>query len=192
VDLPAKALVSFCALLAAALATLAAVALIAAPNAGAAKSCASASRPAAALSPAAENKALLCSINLVRAQNSVPPVRTSSVLRGTALTHSLLMVATGCFDHECPGEPSLFLRLRDAGYPPCGCRWSASENIAYGAGTHSAPAAVVGAWMDSPDHRAAMLNEKLRFVGIGIATGSPGAALDLSSATYTIDLGSDG
>ena len=46
--------------------------------------------------------------------------------------------------------------------------------------------------MNSPDYRAAMLNGRLRFVGIGIATGSPDAALDLSAATYTIDLGSDG
>jgi len=190
VDLPAKARISCCALFAAALAALA---LIAAPRAdAAAKSCAKASRPAAALTAAAENKALLCSINLVRAQNSVPPVRTSRVLRGTAFAHSLLMVATGCFNHECPGEPSLFLRLRNAGYPPCGCRWRASENIAYGAVANSAPEAIVDAWMDSPDHRAALLNGKLRYVGIGIVTGSPVAALDLSAATYTIDLGSDG
>ena len=136
VDLSAKAHMSLCGLLAA----LAALALIAAPNADAEKTCAGATRPASALSPAAENKALLCSINLVRAQNSVPPVRVNPVLRGTALAHSLVMVAAGCFDHQCPGERSFNTRLRAAGYPLCGCAWHASENIAYGAGAELAPA----------------------------------------------------
>jgi len=173
-------------------AAFAALALLAVPRADAKKTCAGATRPASALSPAAENKALLCSINLVRAQNSVPPVRINALLHGTALAHSLVMVATGCFDHQCPGEPSFNTRLRAAGYPLCGCAWHASENIAYGAGSNSAPASIVDAWMNSPDHRAAMLNGKLRYVGIGIATGAPSRALDLSAATYTIDLGSDG
>jgi uncharacterized protein YkwD len=48
---------------------------------------------------------------------------------------------------------------------------AAAENIAYGGQT---PAALMSMWMNSPGHRANILNPALKEIGIGIATASDG------------------
>jgi uncharacterized protein YkwD len=64
------------------------------------------------------------------------------------------------FDHTGSDGRSTFQRLRDAGYN----YRLAAENIAAGVAT---PAEVVALWMDSPSHRANILNCALRETGVG-------------------------
>jgi uncharacterized protein YkwD len=50
-----------------------------------------------------------------------------------------------------------------------GFRWSSwAENIAVG---YTSSSAVVWAWLNSPGHRANMLNPRFRWMGVGIAYG---------------------
>src|SRR5205814_8113303 len=68
------------------------------------------------------------------------------------------------FDHTTPEGVSFAKRITDAGY-----RWSAAaENIAAGQQT---PAKVMEAWMNSPGHRANILNCGYVNIGIGLAVG---------------------
>jgi uncharacterized protein YkwD len=159
------------------------------PNGAQAASCAAAGNETSLLTKPQEARALLCVINKTRARYDRKPVRTNVILNVAALAHSAKMLATGCFLHQCKGEPDLGERLEKAGFPGCNCHWKAAENIAYGEEENSAPRAVVRAWMNSPPHRAALLTRRFRMVGIGILPGMPKAPLNLDSATFTIELG---
>ncbi len=94
-----------------------------------------------------------------------------------------------CFDHECPGEASIDSRLRRAGYLKSGLRrWLYGENIAYGTQAYASPRAMVKAWMNSPEHRANILNPEFRDIGVGVVWGTfsnPHAA----GGIYTTDFG---
>jgi uncharacterized protein YkwD len=70
------------------------------------------------------------------------------------------MADNDIFDHTGSDGRSPFQRMRDAGYN----YRRAAENLAAGVKT---PAEVVGLWMDSPGHRANILNCALRETGVG-------------------------
>jgi len=69
------------------------------------------------------------------------------------------MASHDFFDHTGSDGRSSFRRLRDAGYN----YRLAAENIAAGVPT---PAAAVALWMDSPGHRANILNCAFRETGV--------------------------
>jgi uncharacterized protein YkwD len=80
------------------------------------------------------------------------------------------MASRGYFDHTTPDGVTFDKRITAAGY-----RWSnAAENIAKG---QSTPAAVMQSWMNSPGHRANILNCKLKNIGVGLAYDSRNSPL---------------
>ena len=82
-------------------------------------------------------------------------------LNAAAQAHADWMASSGCFDHICPDEPAVDARIQQAGYS-----WSWwAENIAFG---YPTPEQVVTGWMNSPSHRANILNSKLREIGVGV------------------------
>ena len=133
-------------------------------------------------------KAVHCLINKERGKRGLRSLNRRDSLKRAAKRHSRLMVARGCFSHDCPGEPDLVGRVIATDYLPCTCRWRVAEDIAWGARRHSAPKAIVDAWMNSPPHRAVILDGSLRDVDIGVRHGRPGNG-DARAATYTADFG---
>jgi uncharacterized protein YkwD len=134
-------------------------------------------------------KAVLCLLNQERAQAGARAASRSKKLQRAAQRHSNHMHDAGCFAHQCPGEPPLDARLRGSGYLGGGlARWSYAENIAWGSGPLGTPKAIVNAWMNSPPHRASMLNGSLRDVGVGLAKGTP-SSKDADGGLYTLDFG---
>ncbi|MFF0741363.1 sigma-70 family RNA polymerase sigma factor [Streptomyces sp. NPDC004111] len=120
--------------------------------------------PAPPAGPAAEVVSLL---NSERAKAGCSPVTSNSLLRTAAQRHSEDMVARGYFDHTSPDGDGPGERVTAAGY-----KWSTyGENIAAG---QSGPASVMESWMNSPGHRANILNCAFKEVGIGIAGPSGG------------------
>ncbi len=90
------------------------------------------------------------------------PLTVDSRLTLAARRHSADMAARGYFDHTTPEGVAFATRITRAGY-----RWStAGENIAKGQQT---AASVMRAWMNSPGHRANILNCKYRNIGVGLA-----------------------
>jgi uncharacterized protein YkwD len=93
------------------------------------------------------------------------------------------MVARRFFAHVTPEGIDPGARLAAAGWS--GTMWA--ENIAWGSGSLGTPAEIVKGWMNSPGHRANILNGALRTSGIGVAAGTP--AGDATGGTYTQDFG---
>ncbi|MBW1598589.1 CAP domain-containing protein [Streptomyces sp. JJ38] len=106
-------------------------------------------------------------VNAERAKAGCGPVRTNSRLAEAALAHSRDMAARSFFDHTNPDGEDPGDRITAAGY-----QWSRyGENIARGQRTASE---VVEGWMNSPGHRANILNCSFEEMGIGRHTGSGG------------------
>ncbi|MEV8437805.1 CAP domain-containing protein [Actinosynnema sp. NPDC051121] len=98
-----------------------------------------------------------------RAAHGCPALAADDRLAAAARAHSADMAARNYFDHVSQDGRSFVDRVRAAGYPSPG-----AENIA--AGQRTAEAVVKG-WMDSPGHRANILNCKLKALGVGMARG---------------------
>ncbi len=67
----------------------------------------------------------------------------------------------GYFSHTRPNGNDCFTALDEAGIS----YWTAGENIAYG---YATPAEVVDGWMNSPGHRANILNENFTHLIVGV------------------------
>ncbi|WP_106615681.1 CAP domain-containing protein [Saccharothrix carnea] len=98
-----------------------------------------------------------------RAAHGCPALAADDRLAAAARAHSADMAAQNYFDHVSKDGRSFVDRVKAAGYPAPG-----AENIA--AGQRTAEAVVKG-WMDSPGHRANILNCKLKALGVGLARG---------------------
>jgi uncharacterized protein YkwD len=139
---------------------------------------------------AAAGEATICLVNRERTQRGLPALRVNGLLSDASLEHSRDMVQLRYFEHTTPDGRSVGDRLRAIGYSR-GFSASAGENIAYGFGAKSTPAAIVRAWMNSPGHRADILRPAFTEIGIGVATGAPELPDEeqADSATYTTDFG---
>ncbi|MET9956862.1 sigma-70 family RNA polymerase sigma factor [Streptomyces sp. NPDC006339] len=106
-------------------------------------------------------------VNTERARAGCGPLTANSLLTRAAQGHSEDMAARNFFDHTNPDGDGPGERVTATGY-----RWSTyGENIAKGQRT---PAQVMDSWMNSPGHRANILNCDFREIGIGIHTdGGP-------------------
>jgi uncharacterized protein YkwD len=92
----------------------------------------------------------------------------NTALTKAAQDHAEDMLKNNYFEHNSQDGTSPFDRMTAAGY-----KWSgAAENIAAGQAT---PESVMTSWMNSPGHKANILNCGLKDLGVGYAAGS-GAA----------------
>lgn len=104
--------------------------------------------------------------NAQRAAHGCSALRVDTRLRSAARLHSVDMRDRNYFDHNSPDGRTPWDRFKAAGYPSLG-----AENIAKGYPTAQA---VVQGWMNSPGHRANILNCSLKAVGIGVEYGAGG------------------
>ena len=172
-------------------ALLAAMALGPGAASASAAKCSGADRPAARMAMEKAERLTLCLLNKQRAQRGLKRLRSEKHQRRAASRHNRLMIRTGCFDHECPGEPDLVKRLEKAGYLPCNCSWSVGENIAWGSGSYGSPRNIVKSWMNSEGHRANILNPQFEHIGVAVHRGAPDSGFR-DAATYTTDFGFKG
>ncbi|MFD4397484.1 CAP domain-containing protein [Kitasatospora sp. NPDC058397] len=106
-------------------------------------------------------------VNVERAKAGCGPVSAEPRLASAAQSHSDDMADRNYFDHASPDGDHADHRIEATGY-----RWSTwGENIARG---QKDPAAVMESWMNSPGHRANILNCAFKQLGVGVRTGSGG------------------
>ncbi|MFH8407095.1 sigma-70 family RNA polymerase sigma factor [Streptomyces sp. NPDC018019] len=106
-------------------------------------------------------------VNTERAKQGCAPVQNNGQLDTAARRHSQDMDARHYFDHTSPDGTDPGDRIQAAGY-----RWSTyGENIARG---QRSAAEVMKSWMNSPGHRANILNCDFREIGIGTHETSGG------------------
>ena len=98
--------------------------------------------------------------NAERAKQGLAPLQADTKLMAAAREKSEDMQKNNYFSHTSPTFGSPFDRLKALGIS----YKAAGENIAKGQRT---PAQVVQAWMDSPGHRANILNDKYTHLGVG-------------------------
>ena len=108
--------------------------------------------------------------NQARAAAGAGPLTWDPALSAAARQHCLRMAAEGPISHRYGGEPDLDQRAGQAG-----AHFSLiEENVAVG----PTPARIHEAWMNSPGHRANLLNPKVDHVGVAV---SPAAAFSMPS-----------
>ena len=136
--------------------------------------------PPSASSP---ERFLLDSTNRERATRGLPQLAWDDALAASARQHAAQMAERGALSHQFPGEPGLAERATNAG-----ARFIAlAENVAL------APTAAElhSEWMNSPPHRANLLDPDLNSMGIAVVErgGELYAVEDFSHAVpvLTID-----
>lgn len=102
-----------------------------------------------------------------RAANGLGTLSVDSALTKTATLKSQDMAKLGYFDHTSPTYGSPFDMMKQFGIT----YRTAGENIAMGQTT---PQQVMNDWMNSPGHRANILNSSFTKIGVGIARNSAG------------------
>ncbi|WP_211266906.1 CAP domain-containing protein [Nonomuraea candida] len=102
--------------------------------------------------------------NAERAKAGCKPLKHDAKLRAAAYGHSKDMATKGYFDHDSPSGEGPGDRIRGSGFSPIST-WG--ENIAAGQRT---AAEVVNGWMDSPGHRANILQCSYTHIGVGLSS----------------------
>lgn len=105
-------------------------------------------------------------VNLARSEAGLAPLRWSDELAAVAARHAREMYVDGYFAHESPKTGTLGDRLHDASI----AYRLAGENLALA----TTPNEVHNGLMDSPGHRANILGEEFRIVGIAVIRGPLG------------------
>jgi serralysin len=127
--------------------------------------------------PAADQyeQQMLALINAERALVGLQALTLNSKLNGSAETHSTWMLNTDIFSHTGVGGSDCTQRMRDAGFVFSGT-WMSGENIAWtttggASGIADEVAQLHLALMNSPGHRANILQPNFAQIGIGIEIG---------------------
>lgn len=111
--------------------------------------------------------AVLALVNKERAAAGCGPLATDSALTAAARAYSDTMARSGVMSHTGPDGSTMTSRVEAAGYG-----WSRlGENIARGQADADA---VMNSWMNSPGHRANILNCAFTEIGIGVHKGDGG------------------
>jgi uncharacterized protein YkwD len=126
---------------------------------------------------AAIRTATICLLNLERSRAGREPLQEHASLRGVASRYAVQMVQDGFFDHTSPGGSTMTIRIKRSNYLRGARSWALGENLAWGSGRLATPRQTVKAWMNSPGHKANILNPKFRDVGIGVTRPTSAAAV---------------
>ena len=130
--------------------------------------------------------AILCLLNVERAARNLAPLRRNASLTQAATLHSRDMVSRRYFSHVSLSGETFVVRIKRTGYLRGARAWTLGENLAWGSGNLASPSRIVRGWMESPGHRANILNGRFREIGIGLAFGVPVGG---AGATYNTGFG---
>jgi uncharacterized protein YkwD len=113
-----------------------------------------------------DEQRLLELTNQERKKHDVPPLGPNPTLFKVARGHSANMARQEKMKHELDGK-NPYQRIKAAGY----VYYTAGENIAKG---EVELEEIMKAWMESPTHRANILNAKFTELGLGLARTDEG------------------
>lgn len=128
--------------------------------------------------------ATLCLLNQQRAAAGLGALVRNETLESSAQPTAQDMVNRHYFAHVPPEGTSLQDKL--AAFVRGTSRWIIGENLAWGEGGLATPANTMVAWMNSPGHRANILNGEFAESGVGVVPGTPTGS---AGATYANHFG---
>ena len=109
--------------------------------------------------------AIQCLFNKMR---SAKNVKRNGNLEQAAQNHSSTMASSGCFSHQCLGEPNLRDRVARTGYLRGASGWELGEVILV-AHDQTSSRNIANAFGSSSSHRATITKSSFDHVGIGIS-----------------------
>ncbi|MCX5380527.1 CAP domain-containing protein [Streptomyces sp. NBC_00091] len=144
-----------------------------------------------------ERDAVLCLVNAERTGRGLPALTVNQSLTDAARQHTAAAVQLKWWgpwkdSHTNPQTRSTpQSRIMGAGYCPNPRSWGVSEITYNGWGGAGTPASAVKWWMNSPGHRAIILDSSLREFGGGAQAGAadPAGAGASGAGTYVVTFG---
>jgi len=135
--------------------------------------------------------ATLCLINQERARSGELPLVENARLQQAAQSHDEEMIGDDYFAHVSPSGETPAERVESTGYVPSPKDgYTIGENIAWGTLSLSTPAAVVSAWIASPEHLANILYGAYRDTAIAVVPAAPASLSGgQPGATYAQEFG---
>jgi serralysin len=126
--------------------------------------------------PTALEQYLLERVNIERARVGVQPLASNTALDQAAEGHSQWMIDTDTFSHTGAGGSNPGARMMAASYVFGGSSWANGENIAWAStrapnGYQDEVDLLHANLMNSPGHRANLLNGDFKEVGLGFKVG---------------------
>jgi uncharacterized protein YkwD len=136
------------------------------------------------------NSQLLQEINHIRFEHGLQPVTLSPQLTAAATDHSSAMATGGFFSHNTPRGYVFWVRIERYFTSSRYDYWEVGENLVWAAPGLSAHHAVA-LWMQSPRHRANLLNPRWRLIGLAAvhSDSAPGVYGNQSVTIVTADFG---
>jgi uncharacterized protein YkwD len=130
-----------------------------------------------------KEKHILMLHNKARTDRGLRPLCADPELTRAARSHSREMIEKDYFSHNSYDGERVGERLKRFGYD----LGVYGENLAGGSGTSGTADATFQRWMNSPGHKANILDGRFRPVGVGTCTGN---YKDIQEYTmYTVDFG---
>ncbi len=139
-------------------------------------------RPARRKNDGSSEQILLQLANRDRTARGLSPLKWSDALAEAAHQHAVWMARQNALSHQFPGEPAMADRASRAG-----ARFSSlAENVALGPSAEG----IHQQWMNSPPHRANLLDPQLDSVGIAVSdrNGTLFAVEDFSLAVSDLSI----
>ena len=153
--------------------------------------------PAAAAAPqrhqaglSALESGVLVDINAFRRAHHLAPLTLNGKLGAAAREHTAQMAAQGYFAHES-ADGSLFWKRIAAFYRSGPWHfWSVGENLLWSS-PDVTPAKALQMWLNSPEHRANLLNARWREIGVAAihVAAAPGVYEGRDVTIVTTDFG---
>lgn len=142
-------------------------------TASAADACSMGDAPVSELSEFGAQFVTICLINQQRGAAGAVPLSYNPKLFLAGHGHVVDMDTAQYFAHAAPDGSRVADRVAAQHYAPGGDATQIGEDLAWGNATLSTPRATVKAWMNSPTHRAAILDPAYREIGVGVRLGAP-------------------
>jgi uncharacterized protein YkwD len=133
---------------------------------------------------------VLQDLNAIRKQHGLVALKISAPLTASAEQHSQEMAADGYFAHNS-ADGTLFWKRIQRWYASASWGyWSVGENLLWSSPDVD-PANALQMWMNSPEHRANILNPAWREIGVSAvhAATAPGTYQGLPVTIITTDFG---
>lgn len=111
---------------------------------------------------------ILDSTNVQRTANSVSPLALNSKLNTAAQAKANDMASRDYWSHDTPDGKTPWSFITNAGYSYT----KAGENLAYGFTEVDGNQGLIQGWMNSPEHKANLINSSYTEVGFGIANAA--------------------
>jgi uncharacterized protein YkwD len=139
------------------------------------------------------DRTIRCLIDRERTRRGLRALQPNRDLQRLASSQANEMVIGEYFGDDSLAGQTPWQRVTSSHYASGARSVSLGQNIGWGTGALATPAAIMSAWMHSPEHRHITLTAGYRDIGVGVAPSPPRSQeVRLEGATYTVEFAARG